>query len=653
MALSIKTNVNSLAVQRRIGESTSRVVDSLSKLSSGLRINSSVDDPSGQSLAYNLKFNATIKNRGRANVSDGISALGLVDGVLENVSNLLNRMAELAEQAANGQYTSVQRRALNKEYSALDQEIRRIADSTDFNGSKLLRGTGRGGNVRQVTNISGGTGATVGFTGQGLATSGDGKYVTYYNGTSGAIEQVNSETGEVKTISSVAILGDLRSSGNGETVIFTSVDNINGLNPSGAHQIFKYDRLTETITRITSAQGLDTYSGLELSQDGTTLAFTSNTTYTNGGLVSSSTGFNAAAEDLYTVSLSTGVVSKLNGASVGTTYSTLSLSNDGSYLSYLSNSNTLGTNADLNNEIFVAQSNSLSSTQRQVTSTTGVGLTSSQVSDDGFVYFTSTYNHTGGNSALNAQVFKYSFDSSSTSQLTSFGSATIAAAVLLSADGSFVSLLSNGNYTNENSQGAVQSFRIDTSNGQAVQTTSFTSLYPYSSVVVSRDGGSIVFSYADDFDVGKNSDLSGEIFISDISRATTDVSISAGSTGVNGKIATTLSALQGALKGLGATSLTSQSSARGALETTKDNISRLGTLQSQIGTYLSRLDSAQRLLLHQNDIYKEAYSKITDADVAQETANLLRNQVVQDAATAILAQANQVPQIVLQLIATS
>jgi len=137
MAQVINTNVMSLNSQRALGRSSMSMQTSLERLSSGLRINRAKDDAAG--LAISERFNSQIRGLDQAirNANDGISLIQTAEGALAEVANSLQRMRELAVQAANGTYNSSDRDSLNDEYSALASEIDRISNVTEFNNINI------------------------------------------------------------------------------------------------------------------------------------------------------------------------------------------------------------------------------------------------------------------------------------------------------------------------------------------------------------------------------------------------------------------------------------------------------------------------------------------------------------------------------------
>jgi flagellin len=140
MPINLGSNIASLKAQRTLSISSERLARTYEKLSSGQRINRASDDAAGLAIADALTANARIAAVAVRNANDGISTIGIADSALGAVGNVLTRLAELAEQSANGVFSSSQRSALQNEFTALGSEIERIAVTTEFNGVKLLSG---------------------------------------------------------------------------------------------------------------------------------------------------------------------------------------------------------------------------------------------------------------------------------------------------------------------------------------------------------------------------------------------------------------------------------------------------------------------------------------------------------------------------------
>jgi flagellin len=141
MGLSINTNVMSLNAQRNLGQSQSALSKSMQRLSSGLRINSAKDDAAGLAISDRMTSQIRGLNQAARNSNDGISLAQTAEGALQETTNILQRMRELAVQSANDTNSASDRSSLQAEVNQLKQEMTRIADTTSFNGKNLLDGT--------------------------------------------------------------------------------------------------------------------------------------------------------------------------------------------------------------------------------------------------------------------------------------------------------------------------------------------------------------------------------------------------------------------------------------------------------------------------------------------------------------------------------
>lgn len=140
MAITIGSNIASLRAQRSLASASQRLTSTYEKLSSGQRINKASDDAAGLAIADTLRANGRVASVAIRNANDGISTIAIGDSALGEIGNVLSRLAELSEQSANGTFSTVQRSALQNEFTALGSEIERIAVTTEFNGVKLLSG---------------------------------------------------------------------------------------------------------------------------------------------------------------------------------------------------------------------------------------------------------------------------------------------------------------------------------------------------------------------------------------------------------------------------------------------------------------------------------------------------------------------------------
>ena len=166
MGLYINTNTASINGRRRLSSSSNAMARSFERLSSGLRINGARDDAAG--LAISNRMTAQIRGLDQAvrNSNDGISLAQTAEGALEETTNILQRIRELAVQSANDTNNGSDRESIQAEVAQLKTELDRIAGTTNFNGNNVLDGSFLsrdlqvGANVGETINVSIGGAAT-------------------------------------------------------------------------------------------------------------------------------------------------------------------------------------------------------------------------------------------------------------------------------------------------------------------------------------------------------------------------------------------------------------------------------------------------------------------------------------------------------------
>ncbi|MHA7115506.1 flagellin domain-containing protein [Pseudomonas promysalinigenes] len=141
MALTVNTNTTSLGVQKNLNRASDALSTSMTRLSSGLKINSAKDDAAGLQIATRMTSQIRGQTMAIKNANDGISMAQTAEGAMQEQTNILQRMRELALQSVNDSNSKLDRDALDKEFKAMISEIGRIADSTQLNGKNLLDGT--------------------------------------------------------------------------------------------------------------------------------------------------------------------------------------------------------------------------------------------------------------------------------------------------------------------------------------------------------------------------------------------------------------------------------------------------------------------------------------------------------------------------------
>ncbi len=213
MAAVINTNIPSLNTQRNLNASQSSLNTSIQRLSSGLRVNSAKDDAAGLSVAESITSGVRGNTQAIRNANDGISVGQTAEGALGQIANNLQRIREISVQAANGSISDSNRSQLQKEVDQLTQEISRIVQTTEFNGTKLLSGAatitfqiGYSGSADNQVSISTTDLAQAGSAGlnafSGSLTATGTINVTTSGGASAALSQLDADIAQVANLRS-------------------------------------------------------------------------------------------------------------------------------------------------------------------------------------------------------------------------------------------------------------------------------------------------------------------------------------------------------------------------------------------------------------------------------------------------------------------
>ncbi len=242
MALVINTNIGSLNAQRNLSNSQRTLNQSMQRLSSGLRINSSKDDAAGLAISDRMTSQIRGLNQAARNANDGISLAQTAEGAMNESTNMLQRMRELAIQSANDTNTTADRASLDSEFQSLKLEIDRIAKTTSFNGKILLSGgfsaTGAifqiGANANQVISVRIGR-----ATASGLAISA--RSIATYSAAQSAIASMDSA---IRVLDSVR--GDLGAAQNRFESTIANLKNVSENLSAARSRILDADIAQET-----------------------------------------------------------------------------------------------------------------------------------------------------------------------------------------------------------------------------------------------------------------------------------------------------------------------------------------------------------------------------------------------------------------------
>jgi flagellin len=307
MALVVNTNIASLNAQRNLDKSGLILGKALERLSSGLRVNSAADDAAG--LAISDRMFAQIRgiNQGIRNANDGISLAQTTEGALQEYTNAIQRMRELAVQSANATNSGTDRSALDNEYKQLLAELDRIATQTTFNGNQVLNGT--------LGTLSFQVGANVGDTiSLGLSTSVRTNAVGQIAEATGAnaVDSNAIGTGEV-TINGVAVANSVAGADNGQAAdsAWAKVEAIKASGVAGVTAT----AVAPTVTTDAFANGANVVHNANAGAKTYTLTINTVTIYSAHSLATG-TGLTAAnvAAQANLFSGQTGVSASVNGS---------------------------------------------------------------------------------------------------------------------------------------------------------------------------------------------------------------------------------------------------------------------------------------------------------------------------------------------------
>ena len=191
MALYVNTNVSSINGRRNLTNATNNLNTTYQRLSSGLRINSAKDDAAGLQISDRLSSQINGLNQGNRNANDGIALAQTMEGAMDEMTTMLQRIRTLAVQSSNGTNSQADRNAIQEEVTQLSKEITRIASQTKFGGELVLAGSENKAGGKGLINSAGSIVFQVGaYSGDSLTVSGLSKGFTM----SGIASQADEKT---------------------------------------------------------------------------------------------------------------------------------------------------------------------------------------------------------------------------------------------------------------------------------------------------------------------------------------------------------------------------------------------------------------------------------------------------------------------------
>ena len=629
--VSLNSNIASLKAIRKLSDASSELSSTFERLSSGQRINRAADDAAGLAVSSTLNAKAKVYTQAVRNLNDGISYLNIADGATHELKNILFRLRELSTQSSSGTYTDTQRQALDTEAQAMQGEYNRILSTTQFNGQAIFTGNSAL-TVQAGYGQSGTLMANLAASGSSISV-GDGtfqgrqSFVTGPNPNGVAIGDFNGDgRADLVTADRAGGTGNTLSVllGNGDGTFQAGRSFLVGTEPRYASSAdFNGDGKQDLVSADYSSNTLSVLLG---NGDGTFQARRSFTTGT-GPLAIAIGDFNGDGKaDLVATdsAAGAGTLSVLLGNGNGTFQARQSF--------------VTGTGPafvvvqDLNGDGKI----DLVATDRGM----GAGTTLSVLLGNGNGTFQARQSFVTGTGPDGVAIGDFNGD----------GKADIVVSDFAGGAGTTLSvLLGNGNGTFQARHsfvtGTGPAFVVvqDLNGDGKIDLVAADRTANTVSVLLGNGNGS--FQGRQSFVTGTNpngvaiGDFNGD-GVADLS------SVDSGSNSISillGNPRRGLLYITGISIGTQAASLTAQ----GQIDSYLDNVN---TVSGIIGASMSRFQTAARMVATTSDVFRAAEGRIIDADVAADSAILVKNNILQQAASAVLAQANQEPALALMLL---
>src|SRR5450830_31595 len=608
MASYINTNISSLNAQRNLSMSQSGLATSLQRLSTGLRINSAKDDAAGMSIASRMTSHINGNNVAARNANDGISLAQTAEGGLNSATDLLQRMRDLAVQSANGSNSDQDRASIQSEVGQLKDEIDRVAKSTSFNGLNLLDGSFTGQSFQVGANATSNDRIQIDKIANLQTTS-------LGTGLSGS----TSLTGGLTTTALAA--GDLTL--NGAQVGATAAGGQAGQSASSGYA------LAQAINAVAGQ------SGVTATANATTAGAVSVTSAipTGAAAAVAANSFSINGVSIGAIDLGTAYVAPTGGAAAvagGPSAAIAQGANVAEAINKVSNQTGVAASVDDTGKVKLTSTNG-----KDITiATKGSYLPATLLADTGL---------TGTAGA---------------------GTTTSAAALPTSTAGGYAAgtFKVNGVDVGDIADGG-------TAQGQGANTAAaINKISGKTGVTATADSltGAITLSAADGRDIvlANGSSATGVVDATGLAVGTTTSSVTLQSGNANGIVVggkndkfAGLHAYEGqkaanttSTNSVSTVDVSTASGAQAALGTIDAALSSVNSSKAALGAYQNRFSAVVSNLQATSENLSASRSRIQDADFASETANLTRGQILQQAGTAMLAQANSLPNGVLSLL---
>lgn len=687
MAMVINSNIMSLNAQRNLTTAQNEQNQAMERLTSGKRINSAADDAAGLAISNRMTSQINGLNQAVRNANDGISMIQTAEGALDESTNILQRMRELSVQSANGTYTEGNRNTLNAEVSQLVAELDRIAETTSFNGQNILDGSA-GKTSLQVGSESN---QTISFEIEAMDAKTLGLGTTSSDVLGAAMSSTVASSAASFSISDGDVLingqsiGAFDSSstteGEIEDLVASINENVNGVTAStyaersatsvGTGILEGTDSMTINVTEING----NAFS-IEVSDTQNLEEMVDKINEAGGGRVSASLdddGQLVLSSDI-AQQITTSGGSTAAGIADGSSYAQLSLASDNGDPIEITRGAT-GTLADLNSLGFRE-----SGTQGVIE---GAGITSANAATAWGVGDVSINGVQIDESDTNSLIGKIDAINAS-SEETGVTANAFATARLDMGDVNITSAFSVAGDFSINGitialSGSTDLESLATNINAEKSKTGVTATVQGDGLILESDQGQITFTQGSGgSNVGVSAATLTEFMASGASVTTsiglagsggTTVEVEAGIklTSTNGNpinVELGDSAVAGEIglleanntsagrfgQAVNSIDISTAAGAQKAIDIIDNALEQVNETRSELGAVNNRLDFTINNLSNVAENASAARSRIEDADFAAESANLSRAQVLQQAGTSMLAQANAAPQQVLSLL---
>ncbi|EPN6729545.1 flagellin [Pseudomonas sp. GD03817] len=564
MALTVNTNITSLGVQKNLNRASDALGTSMSRLSSGLKINSAKDDAAGLQIANRLTSQIKGLSVAVKNANDGISIAQTAEGAMQESTSILQRMRELALQSANGSNSDDDRTSLQQEFTALSGELTRIANTTTFGGRNILDGSFQNIGFQ----IGASANETISFGMTDISST----------GLKGSYSEASVSGDALAGLSATAtgtILGGTTVSGVARTELTTG----------GTSDLLAADDITingNAVTITASMKGAALATAISAADSSVTATWSE----TEGLKLTSTSAITIGGADAAKAGLTAGTTQPSNA-------------NPQTGASLLSEDGSINVNG------------------QTVSWTAGAGVDIDSVLDD-------IKGLTGIKDAvIEAGRIKITSEDGQDVKLSNASSGS----------------LSQLGLTAGTSEAKTTADTSITLNGVEVKFASGSTAQNIVSSINSASTG-VTASLTDDGKLSLFSDK--DITISDGSAGTGLAAL-----GLTGKTGATAVTMETTVSNL---SITDAKSSQVAIQALDAAIAQVDSQRAQLGAVQNRFDSTVANLNSISENSTAARSRVQDADFAAETAELTKQQTLQQASTAILSQANQLPSSVLKLL---